>query len=106
MPIYKNATIGKHKDATVVEFGTGDIAVSSGYDKDKPEIKTLGLSQDKPKPVEEYNKDMKIPGGNSDGLENIVILKFSRIESVDVVIERLNRVRKDLLQETPPNKSA
>lgn len=103
MPIYKNATVGKHKDATVVEFGTGDIAISSGHEAENPSVKTLGLSQDKPKPVEEWTKDMDIPGGNSDGLEDIVILKFDKIESVDVLIERLNRVRKDLLQESPPN---
>lgn len=99
MPVIKNAKIGKHQDVTVVEFGTGDIAISNGHESENPSIKTLTLSQDVQKPVKEYNDEMDIPGGNSDGLDVLgVLLKFTRVESVDVLIDRLNRVKNDLLK--------
>ena len=65
--------------------------------KKNPSVKTLTLSQDAPRPVEEYNNEMDIKGGNSDGLNSLgVLLKFTRVESIDVLIDRLNRVKNDL----------
>ena len=94
MAIFKNAKIGKHKDVTVIEFGTGDIAISNGHDRDNPSIKTLSLSQDVSKPVEEYNDELDIEGGNSDGLNGLGgLFAFTRIESIDVLIGLLNRVK-------------
>lgn len=94
MSVFRKAKIGKHDDVTVVEFGTGDVAISNGYDDENPKVKTLALSQSNPKPVEEYNNDMDIPGGNSDGLGDLfVLMKFARVESVDVLIKRLEMIK-------------
>lgn len=97
MAIFKNAKIGKHEDVVVIEFGTGDIGVSNGHSNEDEAVKTLVLYQDVPKSVEEYNKEMPVPDGNSDGLDNLaVLLKFNRPESIDVVIDRLQRCREEL----------
>lgn len=98
MPINKKAKVGK-KQITAVEFGTGDINVwvcNHG----------IALQQSNPKEINLTVIDPNVTLGHS-GLEalvgDVVYLKFNKIESVDVVIDQLNELRKNLVfQSSPP----
>lgn len=96
MPIFKNVKKGEHDNITIVQFGTGDIEISNGFEQDNPEIKVLALGQSKPRPIEAYNDEVPTKDGTTDGLDNPVLLQFSNTESIDVIIDRLNRIKKDL----------
>lgn len=98
MPIIKGKQFGKNKNVTHLKFGTGDISVSHGRDADDENIKVVVFGQDTPKPVEEYNNIIPVEGGNSDGLEDIVVMSFTRPESIDVVIDRLQQAKEELLK--------
>lgn len=99
MPIKKGTTVGENTNTTQVIFGTGDILVSNGYDGENSKVKVLVFGQDVPKPVSEYNKTVEVIGGSTDGVKDPVILYFDKVESVDVVLDRLLSVRADLLNE-------
>ncbi len=97
MGIEKNAEFGKHTDATILTFGTGDISVASGRFKDSDKYKILQFAQDIPKPESEWNPPDDDIEHSSDESENIVIMLFDNVASVDVVIKKLNEVREKIL---------
>ncbi len=98
MGIIKNEKIGIHKDATVLTFGTGDIAVSDGRFEDDNSLVTVCFSQDIEKPISEWNP----PGDNiehtTNDLNNIVLFIFNKTESIDVVIKKLNAAKEKLIK--------
>lgn len=102
MPITKDAKVGKNT-VTLLQFGTGDILISSGYDHEDTRIKVMALSQHTPKPIEDWDKDIDIADENgersTDALINPVLLYFDSVKSVDNVIHRLELVKADLLKE-------
>lgn len=90
--IYKKIDFAKTKDVTVLEFGKGDIKVqpASGVDYESLMFKTS-----KPYPI---GTNHKSKGKNSDWFKPEVVMIFPNINSIDVVIERLNIVRKNLVE--------
>lgn len=97
MGIKKNVTVGKHTDVTLLTFGTGDILVSSGRYKEN-NIKVLTFAQDVEKPIEDWNPPDDDIEHSTDEYENIVVLEFDKVESVDVIIRKLWKVREALLK--------
>lgn len=99
MPIKKNVKIGRHENVTIIEFGTGDIAVSNGRSGEDEKVKVVSFGQHTPKPVEDYQKDIPNPTGDTDGIDDPVIFYFSRPESVDTVIRALEKVKQELIDQ-------
>jgi hypothetical protein len=97
MPILKNEKHGRHENATILQFGTGDIAVSNGYTQEDPKVKVVAFGQDKEKEVSEWDKTM--PCADTDDLENLVIMTFTRPESIDIIMDRLIKAKAELLNE-------
>jgi hypothetical protein len=86
MPIYN---VGDEGNKEIV-FGTGDIKVSSGWDKEDKSIGVLILRSQEAKPIGtlEENPDEEVNIG-----EAPVRMIFHKTESIDVVIERLKKVK-------------
>lgn len=85
MPIIKN------DDGTVsVEFGTGDIKIGSGMMGDEERGLVTFIEQD-PKPIGYYEKQAE---KQVDLSIYPIHLVFKNTDSLDVLIERLNRTRK------------
>lgn len=101
MPILKNQKVGKHENVTVIRFGFGDVEVSSGYCGDDDSIAVVAFGQGIEKPVEEYTNEIPVEGNNADGLVDPVLLRFSRIESIDIVMDRLQRAKEYLIDKDP-----
>jgi hypothetical protein len=96
MPILFNQPLGS-KEVTVVEFGTGDVAMYP----DMGAFNSLYLVQDVPKPVEEWKLGENLfdtgERKTTDELNgDIVQLFFGRVESVTSLIESLQRVRDNM----------
>lgn len=87
MPIYSVGNEGNKE----LYFGTGDIKVSSGWSKDDSTIGVLVLRQQEPNPIGNYvyNEKEEVNEG-----EAPVRMIFNKVESVDVLIERLETVKK------------
>jgi hypothetical protein len=89
MPIYFNETKSK-----VVEFGSGDIGVALVDYKGK----TKGVAFYPLKnPILPIGTDYKTPKGISD--ENDILFYFNKIESIDVVIGKLEELKAELIKE-------
>lgn len=97
MPILFNQPLGS-KEVTVVEFGTGDIAMYP----DLGAFNSLYLVQDVAKPVEEWkigedfvDTGVRITTDEMKG--DIVQLFFGRVESVTSLIQSLEQVRDNMM---------
>jgi len=86
MPIYN---VGNENNKEAV-FGTGDIKISSGWDKEDQSIGVLVLRQQEENPIGSY---IEHPEEEVDVGEAPVRMIFHKKESVDVLIERLNKVK-------------
>jgi hypothetical protein len=88
MPIY---SVGNDKNKEI-HFGTGDIKISSGWVKDDESIGVLVLRQhQEPKVIghlEEHLPHEEVEEGQAP-----VRMTFTKVESVDVLIERLEKVK-------------
>jgi hypothetical protein len=91
MAINKNVRVGRHTNVTTIQFGTGDILISQGYEPDSKN-KVLTFGQHVKKPQEYWHKDVPT-GGDTDGLENPVIFYFDNVDSVDTVIRALEKIK-------------
>lgn len=89
--IYKNARMDDRTDVTVVEFGTGDIRVV-GLDWDEENAHGVLFSEDVPKDITKWNTVDNVLRNISEA-KNPVILRFSRVESIDQLIDSLIEVR-------------
>ena len=89
--IYKNARMDDRTDVTVVEFGTGDIRVV-GLDWDEENAHGVLFSEDVPKDITKWNTVDNVLKNISEA-KNPVILRFSRVESIDQLIDSLIEVR-------------
>jgi hypothetical protein len=92
MPIYN---IGDERNKEIV-FGTGDIKVSSGWDKEDKSIGILILRSQESKPIGtiEEHPDEEVDRG-----EAPVRMIFHKTESIDVMIERLQKVKEYMTKE-------
>jgi hypothetical protein len=97
MPIVKNAKVGDKK-CTVLKFGIGDIHVNNCVEP----VNSMYFAQHEAKPVEEWGIG-RVPDydGEPTTLEEytgeVVYLSFERVESIDVIMEILQEVKKRML---------
>lgn len=87
MPIYSVGNEGNKE----LYFGTGDIKISSGWSKDDNSIGVLVLRQQEQKPIGEYV--YQEPHEEVNQGEAPVRMIFDKVESIDVLIERLEQVK-------------
>jgi hypothetical protein len=91
MPIYSVGNEGNKE----VHFGTGDVKISSGWLKDDMSVGVLILRQhDEPKGIgylEEHLPPEEIEVGQAP-----VRMIFNKVESIDVLIERLEKVKEHM----------
>lgn len=78
-------------DVTVVEFGTGDILIV-GLDWDEENAHGVLFSEDVPKDITKWNTVDTVLKNISEA-KNPVVLRFSRKESIDQLIDSLIEVR-------------
>jgi hypothetical protein len=87
MPIY---SVGNDSNKEV-HFGTGDIKVSSGWLIDDKKVGVLVFRQQAPRPI--GGLEESVPFEELDEGVAPVRFVFNKAESVDVVIERLKKVK-------------
>lgn len=93
--IHKKYKIGKHTPI-LVEFGTGDILIQNAFDiKEKAEY--IYFLQAEPGPIGEEREGWNFAGKTTDAIPEIVVgLKFTKPESIDVLIESLKKAKEEL----------
>jgi hypothetical protein len=91
MPIY---SVGNDGNKEIV-FGTGDIKVSSGWSNDDNSIGVLTLNQQYPEPV--GTETLHNPHEMVNYGVVPVRMVFHKVESVDVVIKHLEKVKKFMI---------
>ena len=74
---------------TTVEFGKGDICIASGITSDS-KFGIVALMEQEPKPIGYY---VPLDTPSPSLKEYPVILAFENVESIDVLIERLERTK-------------
>jgi hypothetical protein len=87
MPIYSVGNEGNKE----IHFGVGDIKISSGWMNEDKSVGVLVLRQQEPKPIgylEEHLPHEEVEEG-----EAPVRMRFDKVESIDVLIERLEKVK-------------
>lgn len=89
--------IKKFDDRTELIFGTGDIGMNPGvYIEDDKNVGVMVCYNQEPREIGHNNADVK--GGTTINMEDYpVVLKFHKVESVDVVIHALKEI-KDLME--------
>lgn len=87
MPIYSVGNEGNKE----IYFGIGDIKISSGWSKDDESIGVLVLRQQEPRKIGEYIEHE--PNEEVNAGESPVRMIFDKTESIDVLIERLEKVK-------------
>lgn len=95
MPITKNFKLGTHEQVTLVEFGTGDIGVTTAKAREDVVFNQIAFSVQDPRPFGEIKTFP--PGTNSDAIDQIaVVFIFDSPESVNVLIRALSEIQKNL----------
>lgn len=89
--IKKNVRMDDRTDVTVVEFGTGDIHII-GLDWNEEDAHGVLFSEDVPKDITKWNTVDNVIKNISEA-KNPVVLRFSRKESIDQLIDSLVEVR-------------
>lgn len=95
--------IGKDGDVNVIEFGTGDIEVTSGF-MDDPEINAGVVCFGQSVPCE-IGRDIEIHGDYGCNPKSVdpkehTRLIFNNTKSIDIVIEHLLKAKKIMLEES------
>lgn len=92
--ILKNKRFGNVEDITSLEFGKGDILVTPGIGDDKDYACVMfrnDVHGEIGRESEMYN------GKTSDDLQPDVVMFFDKAESIDVVIDVLNKAKAALI---------
>jgi hypothetical protein len=93
--IYKNKNYGKVEDVTILEFGQGDILCVPGVGEKHTSVLF------KTHEPHEIGKEHTV-GPDSDQFKPDVVMTFNNPGSIDVVIEMLQKAKKDLLTKLDP----
>ena len=81
---------------TTCEFGNGDIIVGAvGYNPDCKKTVSVNFSNDIVRPIGETTNFKDKPLSKFDGTS--VLLRFSKTESIDVVINKLKEAKASLI---------
>ena len=92
--------ITKYENQTILKFGTGDICINTGLLEDAG----VGLATFKNQTPREIGSLGDVQIGEEVSLDIFdVVMKFTRIESIDVVLRALNEV-KEIMIESEDNK--
>jgi hypothetical protein len=95
--IHTKLQIGRHTPM-VVEFGTGDILIQNAFDL-KRKTEYVYFIQAEEGPIGEEREGWKFSGQSSDVLPDIpVALLFTKTESIDVLIDCLQKAKEELTQ--------
>jgi hypothetical protein len=94
--VHYNQKYFETEGVTILEFGKGDIAVSSAESLTDKEAYLLFRSTPAGV-IGEYNEAMKA-GMNSNDVKPEVLMVFPKPESIDVVIETLKEAKKSLIK--------
>jgi hypothetical protein len=90
--IHKNGKVGEIEDVTICVFGSGDIDVStSPYSVDEGCCLLLTNMKAPLLPIGSDTKENEGKSTNVSGVD--VVFQFHKAESVDVVIEALQRIK-------------
>lgn len=89
--ITKNVTIEDVSGVTLVEMGTGDICIC-GIDWNEEDAHGIFFSQDVEKPIDKWDT-VENPITSFSQAINPVLIRFTREESVDQVINSLIEVK-------------
>lgn len=84
---------------TIVQMGTGDVAVANCVDENSKPVPAMLLWQSHEKPVEDWGLDKGFEYDN-EKVQKVtgtgVQIQFGRVESVDVLIQVLQEIRKQM----------
>lgn len=85
------------KEFKTITFGTGDIKISTSHERENNYLDMVILSQDVPKPVDQWEKRQS--NNTTDNIDETkaIILKFNKVKSIDMLIETLQEVRESML---------
>lgn len=103
--IYKNVTVGKIEGVTICEFGTGDIGVSTAKYADGKQF--IYFANQKA-PITPIGSDISENYGKTSDETGIdVSLEFTKVESVQVLIDALERLKAHMIEigSNPDNQS-
>jgi hypothetical protein len=96
MPIIEG-TVGE----TIIQLGDGDVLVCTARQPENSFDNEVCFVRDEPHPVGDYSE--KYAGGNTTtaDIDCPVRIQFTKAESVDVLIERLSKVRAQMTAALP-----
>lgn len=97
--IIKNQQYGISQNVTIADFGLGDIIVADGYVLETKQGSLL-LANDQPGDIGRDHEDRK--GKSTDEFTQDIIFTFANTESVDVIIEALQRVKVQINKQYNP----
>lgn len=92
--INKNEEFFNSKNVTIATFGSGDIAVGGLIDKENKEVLLTLYNLEKPVDIGVDIEDVD----RFWGVELDVIFMFDKVESIDIVIDRLSALKERLIE--------
>lgn len=90
--IFKNGTVGKHINVTLLEFGKGDIDVAPAITNGKPNSLVFYA-----RPESEIGTTTNNVGKTTDEVGIDVMFVFEKPESIDVIVKQLKAVKNNML---------
>lgn len=94
--IHKSHHYGGLPDVTLVEFGSGTVTVGIGLNTDH--VSLLLKTQE----AREIGQTIKVSeGATSDDYKPEVVMAFHNVESLDVVLDFLQKIRQELIARQP-----
>ena len=90
--ILKNVQFAKTKNATVLDFGEGDIHIATAKQKDDKYTCVLFRNIKKGK----IGRGVKPKPATSDDMKPEIVMIFRKTESIEVVLDALKKAKKDL----------
>lgn len=96
--IFKNVDYAATSGVTLLEFGLGDICMMciEANDTDGGPLGGLIFKATEPHPI--GHDDASVLGKTTDDIQPEVIMTFSKVESIDVLIERLQMARSQFVE--------
>lgn len=100
--IQKNVNYGISENATVADFGNGDIIVSSGWVVGEPKACVMFYG-DIPNEIGKDHPERHLK--STDEIKQDIIFTFTKPESIDVLIEALEEAKNNLIKKQEEIKS-
>lgn len=95
MPIFRNSTIGNHKNVTLIVVGKGDVDVSEGYINGNEDVPVMYFSNNK---GDKIGNEKDLSGTTTNDIDDLpVAIEFTHPESIDVMISQLEKCKERLI---------